>query len=276
MMSHDEAAELLAVFALDAVDSREYDEIEAHLAECPRCRAELDAHREVAAALGNSVEPLPEGLWSSIASRLPPRPDEEPPPMPALLRSVPEFEPEPEPEPEPGREREAASAGSRFRTPRSSRLRASRGRLISVASFAVAAAAVAAVLAVNLVHDSSQISSLRNSSAASAVAALNVPGHKVVDVESAKHVELARFVVLPSGQGYLEKSTLPTLSGSETYQLWGVIDGRAISLGLLGQSPHGAAFSFAGSPRPSKIGITVEPAGGSVVPTGTMLAAGTV
>jgi len=266
MMSHDEAAELLAVFALDAVDSHEYDEIEAHLAECPRCRAELDAHRDVAAALGNSVEPLPEGLWSSIASRLPPRPDEEPPPMPALLR--------PGPEPEP--EAEAGSGGGRFRTPRSSRLRASRGRLISVASLAVAAAAVAAVLAVNLVHDNGQISDLRNSSATSAVAALRVPGHKVIDVESAQHVELARFVVLPSGQGYLEKSTLPTLSGSETYQLWGVIDGRAISLGLLGQSPHGAAFSFAGSPRPSKIGITVEPAGGSVVPTGTMLAAGTV
>ena len=52
----------------------EHELIEAHLAECPRCRAELDAHREVAAALGNSVEPLPEGLWSSIASALPPRP----------------------------------------------------------------------------------------------------------------------------------------------------------------------------------------------------------
>ena len=67
MMSHQQAAELLAVFALDAVDDDEHELIEAHLAECPRCRAELDAHREVAAALGNSVEPLPEGLWSSIA-----------------------------------------------------------------------------------------------------------------------------------------------------------------------------------------------------------------
>jgi anti-sigma-K factor RskA len=129
---------------------------------------------------------------------------------------------------------------------------------------------------VNLVHDNNQISNLQHASAASAVAALRVPGHKVVDVESARHVELARFVVLPSGQGYLEKSNLPTLSSAKTYQLWGVINGRAISLGLLGQTPHGAAFTLAGSPGPSKIGITVEPAGGSVVPTGTMLAAGTV
>ena len=112
---------------------------------------------------------------------------------------------------------------------------------------------------------------------ASAVAALRVPGHKVVDVESARHVELAQFVVVPSGQGYLVRSNLPTLSSAKTYQLWGVIDGRAISLGLLGQDPHGATFTLGGgSSRTATLGITVEPAGGSVVPTGTMLAAGTV
>jgi anti-sigma-K factor RskA len=261
MMTHEQASELLAVYALDAVESEEHEQIESHLAGCPRCRAELDAHREVAAALGNSVEPLPEGLWSSIASRLPPRPDEEPPPMPSLVREGPGGE-------------EPPAAGFRPASPR--RLRPSRGRLISVASFAVAAAAVAAVLGVNLVHDNNRISNLQNGVTASAAAALRAPGHKVVDVVSATHVELARFVVLPTGQGYLVKSNLPTLSATKTYQLWGVIKGRAISLGLLGQAPHGVAFTLAGSPQPSKLGITVEPAGGSVVPTGSMLAAGTV
>jgi AhpD family alkylhydroperoxidase len=267
MMTHEQASELLAVFALDAVDSDEQELIEVHLAECPRCRAELDAHRDVAAALGNSVEQLPEGLWSSIASRLPPRPAEEPPPMPALVRegsalqerTAPTFR---TPSPAPRR----ASRGSR----------GSRGRLFSLASLAVAAAAVAAVLGVNLVHANDHISSLQNSSPASATAALRVPGHKVVDAESARHVELARFVVVPSGQGYLLTSDLPTLSSAKTYQLWGIIRGQAISLGLLGQDPHDAAFTWGGSAEPSKLGITVEPAGGSVVPTGSMLAAGTV
>jgi anti-sigma-K factor RskA len=261
MMSHDEAIELLAVFALDAVDSDEQELIEAHLAECPRCRAELDAHRDVAAALGNSVEQLPEGLWSSIASRLPLRPAEEPPPMPALVR-------------ERSAHQEHTTTG--FRSPRQAPRRASRGRLFSVASLAVAAAAVAAVLGVNLVHANDQISSLHNASPASAVAALKVRGHKVVDAESVRHVDLARFVVVPSGQGYLLKSNLPTLPSAKTYQLWGIINGRAISLGLLGQDPHDAAFTWGGSTEPSKLGITVEPAGGSVVPTGSMLAAGTV
>ena len=265
MMTHQQASELLAVCALDAVDSDEQQMIEAHLAECPRCRAELDAHRDVAAALGNSVEQLPEGLWSSIANRLPARPAEEPPPMPTLVRE--------------GSAHEAHTA-TKFRAPRPAPRRASRGRLFSVASLAVAAAAVAAVLGVNLVHANNQISSLNHATPASAVAALKVPGHKVVDVESAHHVELAQFVVVPSGQGYgqgyLVKSNLPTLSSTKTYQLWGVIDGQAISLGLLGRDPHGAAFTLGGSSHPAELGITVEPAGGSVVPTGSMLAAGTV
>lgn len=86
-MTHEEASELLSADALDAVDGDELTELEEHLASCPRCRAEIDNLREVAAALGNSVEPLRPGLWSQIASRLPERErqeDEEKPPMPRL------------------------------------------------------------------------------------------------------------------------------------------------------------------------------------------------
>ena len=86
MMTHEESIEFLATYALDAVEGEEREAVEEHLADCPRCRAELDAFREVTTALGNSVEPLPEGLWTSIASRLPGRGDEERPPMPRLMR----------------------------------------------------------------------------------------------------------------------------------------------------------------------------------------------
>ena len=70
MMSHDEANELLAVAALHAVDAETLAAIEEHAATCPRCQSELDSYRAVAAALGNSVEPLPEGLWTSISGQL--------------------------------------------------------------------------------------------------------------------------------------------------------------------------------------------------------------
>jgi anti-sigma factor RsiW len=263
MMSHDEASDLLAVFALDAVDSDEHEQIEAHLAECPRCRAELDAHRDVAAALGNSVESLPEGLWSSIASRLVIGTDEEAPPMPSLLRAGTGDE----------------LVGS-FRTPRVARPRASRGRLLSVVSLAVASAAAAVVLGVNLVDANNQVAHLQGAIGETAhtavLAALETPGHKVVHLKSASGHQVAEFVVLPSGQGYLSDSDLPALSSKETYQLWGVVDGQTISLGLLGRSPHLVTFTLAGSPKASRLGITAEPASGSLVPSGAMLASGTV
>ena len=205
MMSHQEAAELLAVFALDALEGDEHELIEAHLAECPRCRAELDAHREVAAALGNSVEPLPEGLWSSIAGALPPHRDQEPPPMPTLVRD--------QTAPDAPARSDAAAPAAPFATPGPARRRASRGRLFSVASLAVAAAAVAAVLGVNLVDANNQVAQLQGAIGETAhtavVAALETQGHKVVNLKSTSGKQLAEFVVLPSGQGYLVSSTPP-------------------------------------------------------------------
>jgi hypothetical protein len=47
---HDEATELLASLALDAVDSEERAELELHVESCLDCQQELDQLRE---------EPLP-------------------------------------------------------------------------------------------------------------------------------------------------------------------------------------------------------------------------
>ena len=49
---------LLGAYALHATEPGESLEIEAHLAECPRCRAEVAAHLEMAALLGESVDSL--------------------------------------------------------------------------------------------------------------------------------------------------------------------------------------------------------------------------
>jgi anti-sigma-K factor RskA len=265
-MTHEEASELLAVFALDAVDDIERVQIDAHMTECPRCRAELDAHREVAAALGNSVEPLPEGLWSSIAGRLPARHDEEPPPMPALVR--------------PGREAAGASSRRFQRADATHGARSSRGRLAAAGSFAVAAAAVAVVLGLNVAHDNGQITRLQHAigqgAPSAAAAALQAPGHTVVNVESPGHDRLAQFVIVPTGQGYLVHSRLPGLSSGDTYQLWGVTGGKAISLGLLGRSPHQATFTLAGPRRGTTLAITAEPAGGSVAPSSPIVASGPI
>ena len=262
MMTHEEAVESLATYALDAMDGEERDAIEQHLADCPRCRAELDAFREVTTALGNSVEPVPEGLWSGIASRLPERPDDKRPPMPRLVLG--------------GVGGEAAEAPA---APRRHSARA-RGRIATIGAVAVAAAAVVAVLAVSLVHADNEVSQLHSATTQGApsavVSALETPGHKVVNLTSSSHHRLAQFVVDPDGRGYLVSSTLPALPAAKTYQLWGVIGGQPISLGLLGQSPNQSTFTMAGSKTASTLAVTVEPAGGTAVPTGSMVAQGTV
>jgi anti-sigma-K factor RskA len=258
MMTHEDASELLASYALDAVVGDEHEQIEAHLEECPRCRAELDAYRDVTAAMGNSVEPLPEGLWSSISSRLPERMDEEPPPMPRLVFT------------------HGVEAAREERV----RPRGSRNVLAVIGTIAVGAAAVASVLGINLVRADNRVASYQNaigqSTPTAVVAALETPGHKVVNLTNTSGHRLAQFVITPDWRGYLVTSNLRPLSSGETYQLWGINDGRSISLGLLGQSPNQATFTSAGSSGPSQLGITVEPAGGSVVPSSPMVASGTV
>ena len=95
-----------------------------------------------------------------------------------------------------------------------------------------------------------------------------------MNLTDVRHGDVAEFVVLPNGRGYLVKSELPALPTGETYQLWGLSKDKTISLGLLGSAPRSVAFTLAGAPQPSELGITVEPAGGSVLPTRSMIAAG--
>jgi anti-sigma factor RsiW len=259
-MRHADASELLASFALDAVSTTEHDEIETHLIQCPRCRAELDGYREVAAAMGNSVEPLPEGLWTSIAARLPDRGDEEPPPMPSLASG------------------ESADASRPRRRPRP------RG-IASIGAVAVATAAVAIVLGIGLVradnqvnHDSSLLANRAHPvihTISAVQAALHAPGHKVIKLANGA-ADVASFVVTPDGRGYLVSTSLPSLPATEVYQLWGVVNQQAISLGLLGTKPTRSTFTMAGDASPSRLSITVEPAGGSITPSSPLVASGTV
>lgn len=144
----------------------------------------------------------------------------------------------------------------------------------SVAAAAVAATAVLSFSLVRTSHQNDRLQAQLGTNSSSVVAALETPGHMLVNLRTASHAQLAQFVLLPSGRGYLVSSSLPKLKGDNTYQLWGVIGGQAISLGLLGPSPSQATFTVAGN-APSQLGVTVEPAGGSVIPTTAMLASGT-
>jgi anti-sigma-K factor RskA len=268
-MSHEQASELLSAYALDAVDGDELIDLEKHLATCPRCQTELDSLREVAGAMGNSVEPLPEGLWANIASRLPEDIEGAPEPMPSL----------------------ESESRSPFRAPSSGRTRRTRRAVVLLGAIAVAAAAVAIVFGIDLIHSQDNVSRLQadvatlhaknsrlqaKANETPVAIALRTPGHSIVTLESSSGEPLAQFVIVPGGHGYLVSSRLPVLSTGKTYQLWGIVGGTPISLGLLGTSPRHAAFTIAGAPRTAKLAVTAEPSGGTVAPTGSIIASGSI
>ncbi len=253
-MNHQEANDLLAALALDAVDDAERQAIEEHLATCPRCQSELDAMREVAGALGNTVEPLPEHLWSTISSRIY-EDQSDPPPALAILGDEDAARPE-------------------SRRSRSSQLRRSLAPALAVAAVVVAVLAFQLVNADN--RNSNLQSALKASSSSQVAAALSTPGHKLIVLDSTTQNALAKFVLLPDGRGYLVDDHMPPLASNETYQLWGVVGGKAISIGLMGRTPHRVTFTVAGPPSLTELAVTVEPSGGTSTPTPPMVATGTV
>jgi hypothetical protein len=253
--THHDIQELLGAFALDAVDDEERDVIDAHLAGCPRCRAEVEGHRETAALLAHSGERAPEGVWARIANAL----DEAPPAL-ELDRIA----------PRPG-VAEPVAAGQRDdlsdrrkakAAPRSVPLR------MAAATMAVAAA-LTLFLGVALGRsDDGQLSRLEDAAEAmekaavsnAALAALTDSGNERVQLASSDGKATAEVVRLPDGTGYLVPNRLAPLPAGRVYQLWAVRSDAKISLGVLGHKPEVSAFRMTGPV--AAYAVTEETAGG--------------
>jgi hypothetical protein len=257
MMSHDEASELLAVAALHAVDAETLAAIEEHAATCPRCQSELDSYRAVAAALGNSVEELPEGLWTNISSQLWERKGDAAAMPPLLIGDTPA---------------EIVAIGSATRSSRRTR------SVLSGVAFAAAAAIVALAIGLNSAqnHVTNLQGALAKASRTAVQKALAAPDHQIVDLTSASHQPLAEFVMLPDGTGYLVNAKMPALTPNDTYQLWAIVNGSPVSIGIMGSKPGHVTFTMASSPAPSELAVTVQQAGGSLTPAKKFVASGPV
>jgi len=283
-VGHDEIEGLLAAYALDAVDPDERATVESHIEGCPRCRSELDAYRELAAAIGTSMalesaEPPPDELWHRISAGLTRTSDRSPVvPMPALSRrpEVVGSTEAPPSHPAPG-----SGAVGPARPERPGRSGGRRTFRLAGALAAAAAVAAIAVLGAQLVSVNGQLSQTRSAIAArgpsaAAEAALSTPGHRLVRMVTPEGAQLAEFVVVPGGQGYMVSSRMPAIPADETYQLWGMIAGQPISLGLLGNHPRRAAFTVSSALPPSALAITIEPAGGVATPDRAPVATGSL
>jgi anti-sigma factor RsiW len=241
----------LAVYALDALDDDdERRAVEAHLAECPTCTAEVAAHRATLAGL--TVDELPPpAIWQRVARDI--GVEDLPAPLP-VTPSVPSR---------PTGDAEAPMRPSHLR-----RRRPRDSRSIALAAAGLAAAVAVVVGGVAVMRSDGEPADL----AALANEALEAPGAQVATL-STEGGERAARVVVDGPTGYVLVDELPTLPSGQEYQLWKVAGGVPVSLGVIGDGSTPVAA--VGVPaNTADLAISTEPAGGSVAPTGTIVATG--
>ena len=250
---HEEIEELLGAYALHATEPEEDREIEAHLADCPRCRAEVQAHLEVAAMLGSSASEVPAGLWEKIVASVGEIPLPGAPDRLSVVRPL------------------GTVAVGRRGAPR-------RWQATVWGAVAAVAAAVIAVLGVEVSHLDHQVQSLRTAvgqyGLSGAAAQVALGPHRTVVLTAGK-AEVAKVVVGPSGTAFWVQSSLQELPTSKTYQLWGLAHGNIVSLGLIGPDPRSVA-PFRVEATITTLMVTAEPSGGTAKPTLPVLAQGNV
>jgi len=244
-LTRAELDELLPLYALDALDGEEREQVGRYVARDAAARAEVESLREAASFLPQADMRAPESVWSGIERSL-----DAPSPSVAApsLRLV-----------------TSASDGAR------------RGRRV-VALLAAAAIVLAMVLGVQVVRQQARIDDLdaemhRDPMEQQALAARASSGAHLFALDAMNGGGGAEVVMLPDGTGYLMDHHLPALGGDATYQLWAQVGdatgARMVSLGVLGSDPGISAFHLTATP--TMFEVTKEPATGSETPGGNVV-----
>ena len=231
----DDLHVLTGSYVLDAISDIEREEFERHLQHCPTCEAEVRGMRETAArlALACAVTPPARMEQQVLAATYRTR---QLPPLPA------------------GR--------SRRERRRVQAKRALPRRLAVLAAAASMAAAVA--LGITQLTAQHQLDQARATSIARVVTAPDA------HVETARTSAGGSVTVVTSAalrEAVVSTSGMASLPSSRVYQVWVMSPSGARSAGLMRGS------SLLAPARPGdRIGITVEPAGGTARPTTTPVA----
>jgi anti-sigma-K factor RskA len=249
-LTRAELDELLPLYALDALDGEEREQVRRYVERDTAAAAEAQSLREAAAVLARPDPAAPPSLWKSIERSMGATP---------LPRREPLLRPSPV-------------------TQRASRHRS--GPRIAISVVAAAAVAAIAVLGVEVTRQQNRIDDLaaqmhHTTLTDQAQAARTTPGAHVIQLTSTDRPQSAEIVMLPDGTGYLMNARLPSLASSQTYQLWADISGtsapKMVSLGIVG--PHPGVVSFTLAEPAKRFEVTREPSPGSTTPSNhTMLA----
>ncbi len=239
--------QLVALYAIDALEGDERLIVERALRHDVELRSELDAYHGVAAALAEAVETAPSTpspvVWERIAAEVDGTRAEDVP----RLASVSDI--------------------------RKHRRWTWIAITVSAAAVVVSVALGARVLDLQEGMGETSIEDL-------ATAAIAAPGSRIVTLEAAEGFEgsQATIVLQEDGTGFLLTDTLESIAPDRTYQLWAVVrDGeetRVISAGVLGPDPGVSQFSAAGAVE--AFAITEEVSGGVVVSEGATVVVGAV
>ena len=235
-----EIEELLAVYALDAVDEDERALVDDYLRENPRAVAEVESYREALSYL-HAGAAAPHGLWERIATEL----ESAPPPL----------------------RLDAFRTAPRSRRP--------VGRILAIAAAVIALVAAGGVIA----HQQSEIDQRDSDSVAAAVAreadaARRDPQSRTVSMrDSGGALSVVAFVE-PDGDLFLSGEQLPVLDRDRTYQLWCIRDSTPtpVSLAVLGADPTTTKLHL--DSCSGLLAITNETVGGAAQPTGDPVVTG--
>jgi anti-sigma-K factor RskA len=251
-LSRAELTELLAAYALDALDGDERDQVEQFVARDADARAEIDSLREAAAFLAHAGETAPDGLWARIEESLGAAPPSDELGAPVALDA-----------------RRARPAQRRW--------------LALAACFAAVAVAAIAVLGLEVSNQQGRIDQLDRRMAddgmrRAAESAMEAPGTQTVRLVSTDGKHVASIVMRADGSAFFMGSDLPSLASGRTYQLWAISGDAAtpapVSVAVLGAHATLTEFHIAGGVH--MFAVTAEQSPGVAAPehapvlTGTM------
>jgi anti-sigma-K factor RskA len=243
----DDLHVLTGSYVLDAVSDAEREEFERHLQHCPACEAEVRGLRETAARLALACAMTPPARMERrvLAAAYQTRQ------LPPLSADRPRRSPRRQTLPR------RASSSSTFP-------RRTVTRRVAVLA---AAASVAAAVALGI----TQLSAQHQLDQARATAIARVVTAPDAHVETARTSAGGSVTVVASvalREAVVSTSGMASLPSSRVYQVWVMSPSGARSAGLM----HGSSL-LASAVRPGdRIGITVEPAGGTARPTTTPVA----
>ena len=242
LQRHD-AHLLTGAYAADTLTGAELAQFEKHVGECPSCAEEVRGLRETVARLG---------IATSIV------------PPPAMRQHVLEAA---------NRTRQLAPSGRRLPDPvangRGAWLRRALPRPVSAAVMTAMAVAVV-VLATVLGGTQQRLEQARSANQAVA-AVLTAPDARITTSGTAVGGTVTAVISVRDHEAAITAAGLPAPPASKAYQLWVISASGARSAGLMPRAGPGATPPvLAADVLPGdKLGITIEPGGGSARPTTT-------